>query len=690
MIANAPFVKVLVPFMFGILLFSMAPNSFYWLWTIIVTSILLAGLWIFHRQKDVFRVKYANLKGIILLSSWLVFGYALSGVKHLPFDSNWYGNNFSNTSFYKGTILNMPEEKEKTLKIDIALESKLEEGKNKSIKGKSILYLKKGTQASALKEGQQIVFRNKLAPVMATKNPGAFDYAAYCRRQGVYHTGFLQDADWAITSENVKKSWRSITTYGTEFVKRILRKYIRGEEELGIAEALLIGYRLDIDQNLWQAYSNTGIVHIIAISGMHMAMIYQSLLWLLTCIPYFKKNRKSAVIISLVFMWLFAILTGLPASVVRSAVMFTFIGIGDVLKKKMTIYNNMAASAFLLLCINPNWLFDVGFQLSYLAVLSIVMFYKWIYDKFSFKNRVSDFFWKLVAGTLSAQILTFPICIYYFHQFPVLFLVMNLIAIPITTVVLFAEILLIFLSWIPMVASLLGYLSYFLIHYLNKIVFYIEKLSFAVWQYLSINLWQLALLYLLIGFTTYFIQTRKTYLSHLAYFAAIFFVCIAVYNKYLHLTQNKIAILNNGTNTTVAYVHGTKYHLFSKDTITPKQRQYVINPMKIEWQLNEINHTIVNHFSNPSFHASALGNHFVLALLDNQIKCTEPVRTDILIVGGKNPISSDSLIKNFKFKKLILDASIPFWKMDNYKASLENVGLSFHSISKDGAFIIDL
>ena len=194
---------------------------------------------------------------------------------------------------------------------------------------------------------------------------------------------------------------------------------IKGDKELGLAEALLIGYKDDLDKTLVQSYTNTGVVHIIAISGLHLGLIYWLLVQLLKPLQRRKYMKWLRPVIIILGLWLFSLLAGAQPSILRSAVMFTCIVIGETIAKKTSIYNSLALSAFGLLCWNPYWLWDVGFQLSYSAVLSIIIFMRPVYNLLYVKNKILDFFWKINAVTIAAQILTLPLSIYHFHQFPV-------------------------------------------------------------------------------------------------------------------------------------------------------------------------------------------------------------------------------------------------------------------------------
>src|SRR6185436_16943723 len=194
--------------------------------------------------------------------------------------------------------------------------------------------------------------------------------------------------------------------------------------------------------------------------------------WLLALLLKPLKNRRKIKwlrpILIVTGLWLFSILAGAQPSILRSAVMFTCIVLGESLSRKSSVYNTLALSAFLLLCYNPYWLWDVGFQLSYAAVLSIVIFMKPIYNWFYIKNKVLDFTWKMNAVTLAAQVLTVPLSIYHFHQFPNYFLLTNLVAVPVSSVIVLGEILLCVVSFTAPVATAVGNILHYLIWFMNS------------------------------------------------------------------------------------------------------------------------------------------------------------------------------------------------------------------------------
>lgn len=314
-----------------------------------------------------------------------------------------------------------------------------------------------------------------------------------------YYRVFLKPREFIVLEEKEINSFKVFLFAIQDWVLAVLQKYIPGKKECGLAEALLIGYKNDLDRELMKAYSNTGVVHVIAISGLHLGLIYMLLKYL--CYPFSRKRfgRWLTPLIVIASLWVFSLLVGGSPSVMRSAVMFTFIVAGECFSKTTSIYNNLAASAFFLLCYQPNWLWDIGFQLSYGALLSIVIFQKTIYNLLVFKNKIADAIWKLNSVTIAAQILTTPICIYYFNQFPNLFLITNFIAVPLSSIILIGEILLCTISSFTLLALPLGRALSFSLKLMNDSVEFLGSFSFSTTTNLQINFLQLIILYCLIG-----------------------------------------------------------------------------------------------------------------------------------------------------------------------------------------------
>ena len=343
-------------------------------------------------------------------------------------------------------------EKPKSLKAEAKITQLITKDSSFKVDGKIIIYFKKDGFGQQLKPGTQIIFNKTLQEIRNTGNPGAFDYKRYMLFNKVTHQVYLTSDDFRLLSERDISWFESFLYSAKTYVLNVFKRFIPGKKERGLAEALLIGYKEDLDKNLLQSYTNTGVVHIIAVSGMHLALIFLVLDSVFKPLLRHRKTKWLHPILVISILWIFTFITGGAASIVRAAVMFTFVMIGKTLRREASIYNILAASAFCLLLYNPFWLWDVGFQLSYTAVLSIVVFYKPLNNLVYFKNKSLAWLWSLLAVSIAAQILTTPLSVYHFHQFPVYFLLTNLFAVPVSSVILIGELILVLLSPIKFMA----------------------------------------------------------------------------------------------------------------------------------------------------------------------------------------------------------------------------------------------
>ena len=274
--------------------------------------------------------------------------------------------------------------------------------------------------------------------------------------------------------------------------------------------ALLFGEKTELSKELSNKYTQAGIIHILDISGLHIALIYGIILWLTKPLQRLKKGKVYIFLVSLSVLWFYAILAGFSASIVRAAVMFSIIAFAKILNRQATIYNSLALSAMLLLLYNPNYLFDVGFQLSFAAVLSIVVFQpfvrKYSYSKYYVVRETKS----LLLISLVAQIGVLPLTLYYFGQFPLLFLVANLIAIPLSSIILVLGLVLIpFNFLLPKVAVYLSILVNSLIDVMNNFTAWIVQFDAFIIKNIAFHEVLVVLMYGIIGCVIYFVYHPK-------------------------------------------------------------------------------------------------------------------------------------------------------------------------------------
>jgi competence protein ComEC len=509
--------------------------------------------------------------------------------------------------------------------------------------------------------------------------------------QSTFHQVFLKPVDWIKLDKNNAHWFKQFIFTARQNIVSILQRNLPpSKDELGIAEALLIGYTNDLDRDLVKAYSNTGVVHIIAISGMHLGLIYVLLVWVFGKTPVINQSKILQLILMLTCLWLFALLTGAAASVIRSAVMFTFIAVGKNIAKKSSIYNSMAASAFVMLCYNPYFLWDVGFQLSYLAVVGIIIFQQAIYNWWYIKNKLANEIWKLMAISLAAQILTFPICIYYFHQFPNLFLLTNIIAVPLSSAILFTEIGLVAFSWIPFVGEWIGKLVGGMVWIMNKIILWVSQLPFSVWEKIPATLLSTGLLYLAVFCLSCWLLEKNKNSFRLGLISLVFFTLIQSYGEWQIKNQQKLIVYNIPQHKAIDFVRGNQFQFLGDSGILGDQalQNFHLEPARIALQLTQ-------PLASGSLYASAsmfyqLGSKKII-LLDRplQLEASQSkMDVDIIILSKSPKLFIAQLASVFNCRQYVFDASNSLWKIGQWQKECEELHLRSYSVSDNGAFVM--
>jgi competence protein ComEC len=636
--------------------------------------------------------RFRIIQGINITLFLIVFGALITWQKDVRNHSNWYGKINATENFYVATINEAPVEKAKSYKALVSIETVVNKQVQQNLKGKALIYFDKDSSSGKLEYGDKIIFRKPLQAIRNSGNPAAFDYAQYCAFQQIYQQAFLKKNEWNLINEKDGSFLQSTIFKTRGYILKTLQNYIPGNDESSLAKALLIGYRVDLDKDLVQAYSNVGVVHLIAISGMHLALIYFFLVWLFKKIPVIKKSKLSRLFLILFCLWFFALLTGAPASVLRSAVMFTFLAIGDSFDKRNSIYNSLAVSAFVLLCFDPFMLWDVGFQLSYLAVLGIVIFQKYIYNWFYFKNKILNAGWKLGSVSIAAQLLTLPICIYYFHQFPLLFLLSNMVAIPLSTVALWGCITIVSLSFIPAAALYLGKLVWCSIWLLNHSVLVINSIPFSLWNGLSISVVSTILLYFIfIAFTVSLIKKNKAALK-LTLATTLIFVLITTYSKWQSFNQKKIIVYNISQHQAIDFIKGNEYH-FIGDSVLKENNllvNYNISPVRTGLHANHHSDLPGVFYKKNNFCRFYNITFLIVDSSVNYDRLPAKIKIDYIAVTKNPKLKIEDLVKNFNCNNYVFDASNSLWKIDQWKKECEELHLQFHSVSEQGAFVTDL
>ena len=286
-------------------------------------------------------------------------------------------------------------------------------------KGKMILYFEKDSASvSSLSYGDYFYVYGKPNRVKAPSNPGEFDYKRFLERKGIYHQLYLASDRWIeIDKQKENPIYRFALNCRAYLLDILQEKGLKGAE-YAVASAILLGYSDKIDAKLLQEYSGAGAMHILCVSGLHVGIVYVVFSMLLFFLGKTDRSRFLKSMLLILLIWSYAVLTGLSPSVMRASAMFSLVAIGQNMRRDTNIFNTLSASAFILMLIDPLIILNLGFQLSYSAVLGIVLLQPPIYRIFTIKSKILDKIWTIIAVSIAAQIGTLPITLYYFHQFP--------------------------------------------------------------------------------------------------------------------------------------------------------------------------------------------------------------------------------------------------------------------------------
>lgn len=686
---KAPFLRLLLFMMAGIIVqWQLQLVVYIWVCVIAASLILLFSSQLLSFFK---RFKLSFINGTAISMAFAAFGALLAWKKDIRNDKNWLGYSYSPEDMLIVSLDEPPVQKTKSVKANATVHYLLQNDKQVPVKGKIIIYFKNDTTLSQLEYGSLILFKKSLQEIKNSGNPGGFDYKRYSLFQGITHQVYLQPGDFSI-SRGKKERWLSkFLIDSREWVLNILRTNIKAEKELGLAEALLIGYKNDLDKTLVQSYTNTGVVHVIAISGLHLGIIYLMLVWMLKPLKKKRELKWLHPLLIIIGLWLFSLLAGAQPSVLRSALMFTCIVLGESAGRRTSIYNTLAFSAFLLLCFNPYWLWDVGFQLSYAAVLSIIIFMRPIYNCLYFKNKAVDFVWKLNAVTFAAQILTIPIGIYHFHQFPFLFFLTNFLAVPLSSIILIGEIILCVVSFIPAVALIVGKILAWLIWLMNSYVERVEVIPFALWDGLQVSIAQAILLVLLAAGLSFWLMERSATGLKWGLVALLGFVSLRSYSFIQTKQQQKVIVYNVPQKQAIDLVNGLEYFFIGDTSLLADDfaRNFHLKPSRIRYRIAPVD-KIPGLFIQDNYFSWQSKRILLADTSVSYDSASEKQTVDLLIISKNPRLYMSKLVNSFTIKQVVFDGSTPQWKVNYWKKDCDSLGIPYHDVTTNGAFVMNL
>ncbi|MFT5892411.1 MAG: competence protein ComEC, partial [Dokdonia sp.] len=485
---NTLLAKTTLSFIVGILLHPYIDIPLFWLVALII--ILFGIVWICHL------LAFKNTQWSIPFGIGLLFLFTTLGIVNKtlkdPLQTKHHYAHLNDTQTH--TYLFSIKEKLKPSAYHHKFIAQLHKKDSTFITGNVLVSIEKDSFQKTPVMGHWYYARAPIRELPTAKNPYQFDYGSYLRRKQIYGQFFVK-SDELLKGDQTTENSRVRALRFRESVISRLKTAPFSRAQLAIIQALLLGQRQDINATMSNQYASAGMMHILAVSGLHVGI----LLLLLRFITRPISNRKlrwirSGMIIGL--LWCFAFITGLSPSVLRAVTMFSFLELGNCLGGKRSSNDALLFSAFILLIIDPSLLYQVGFQLSYLAVIAILWLQPWLYHFYKPKYYIIDKLWGIITVSIAAQLGVLPLSLFYFHQFPGLFLISNVVVLPFLGIILSIGIFVIGLSYFSILPNYLALVYGKIIDALNNFIAWVASKEAFVIDHISLSLTNMLFLYL--------------------------------------------------------------------------------------------------------------------------------------------------------------------------------------------------
>jgi competence protein ComEC len=609
--------------------------------------------------------------------SWLCIN---ADIRH---DPQWLGYVTDTSNTWEYCVEESPVEKKKNLTMVATVQARYHHSMRIPQRGKILVYLSMDKQTLLLRPGDTI--RSTLPPrlIASPRNPGERNWQQVYFMRGITHRLYLRAADYDIIPGKASFVFQRELSVLRKKILNVLKHYISDPVAAGLAQALLIGYRQELDPALSRSYSNAGVIHIIAISGMHLALIGGLLSWCLRPLSRWGPLQRSAQLLVLSALWLFSWLAGSAPSLLRATLLFSSVALGEVLQRRGNSLNTLMVAAFLLIVYNPFWLWDLGFQLSFAAVAGILLIGNYLSKRLSHAKPWWHAIGQLMAISIAAQLLTTPLSLYHFHQFPGAFLLGNLIAIPLSNLILIASVLLVALSPFSGPALLIGKGISLLIGIMNHYVRWVEHIPGLLLTDLQWELPETILLFLFFLTAMHWIANRSRWGRLLTLLCGLALIYCQARLRYRKSVQQHIIVYQLPDATAIDWVAGTNCHSLvdSGRTRDPGQLQYILRQAR---QLLGVRHTA----SLPLGQQLQLGEKRIW-LADKQRTPPAPDSTliDLLIVNRHSPFSGEQWILQRKIGVVIIDGSTGTRTREQWLALIDRAGIAVHDTRTAGAFV---
>ncbi len=670
---NFTVVKFSVFLVLGILTSHYFPLSVFSLPFLLIVFFLVFILWIWTRNQ-LFQTVYF---GIAIYFCFFCIGYFSYQMRLPRFQPKHFSNIISEES--AALVQLKITQNLKPDKFNFKYFAKVNAVNGEKANGRILLNITKDSVQKKISPDEILLVYAPISEIPQPLNPHQFNYSKYMQSLGVYGQMRISEKEILKSKMGKQTFLGAAQNFRAGIVEKLQKTKLKTDER-AIIQALILGEKKDVDKNLYNEYAAAGAVHILAVSGLHVGILFFILTFLLNPLKRWKYGiyLQSAVIVLL--LWSFALLSGLSPSVTRAVTMFSFFATAGIFKRETNSINTLFLSFLTLLVINPLWLFQVGFQLSYLAVFFIVwlqpIFYKVGYSKYRIIRKI----WMILSVTICAQIGVLPLSLYYFHQFPGLFLLTNIVILPFLTILMSGGILIVVLASLEILPNWLAESYNFLIEGLNGFIHWVAVQDEFLFKDISFsNLKVLGAYFLIIAFALFLKKLNYCRLVVLLLSISAF-ITIYIYDEF-RTSANQFIVFQKSKQTLIGYKNGTNFTVFKNDSTNNISEEY---PIKSFRSANNI-----ENYSEEKLPNIFQYNNKKIFIMDSLGIYPKQKSIHTIVLTNSPKVNLNRMIDSLKPKQIVADGSNYFTYVKRWEKTCKLKKLPFCHTAKQGAFSIE-
>jgi competence protein ComEC len=565
-----------------------------------------------------------------------------------------------------------PEEKGNSVRLIVKLNRRIEGNKSIPVKGSILLYNKKDLTSQVFIPGDLLLIRCSPAEIVNRGNPYEFDYKFYMENQGIRYYAFTNSSDFIkhTSPEHKKLIHRALITR-QKIIDMFRSSGIEGER-LALVSAITLGQKSMLDPEQKNSFMKAGVMHIMAVSGLHAVILSMFVLYLL----FFMRRKLNTyrIIITIIVLWAFAFVTGLTPSVLRATLMFSFLQAGKLMKRPSNGINSVLASAFFLILIRPSVIFDAGFLLSYSAVIYIICFYQDFYLKFHCKNWLADKIWQSAVITIVAQAGTLPLTVMLFNRFPTYFILANITIVPVSNLLIIIGCLIPLFFHLHFLSHLLAMVLNYLTGLTEMLTFRAASLPYSSIENIGITIPECIFLVITIFLFTWILLKNKSIPLIYASVFLVLFVTSAGLKDYSTKNTSELIIYNTPGKNTIGIRTGKILNLFSDTSLIGPEVKRHSAVLGLKIKTFQINHNIccIKAGSKKILITGHLNNKIIHKLIP-----------DIIVITGPKPEIAYDLDPAIIQKATVISVA----DKRQYYLPRQIIPYSLHFVKNSGAFI---